>query len=162
MPLVDDDADITEGFDGCFHIAAELWPGGDGGVVRFFKGDDAAIRPCGGGDGVERGGEVSGADVEVLAAGAGGAEDAAVAEIGGVGVRDGDVEGDHGALDGEVRVLPGGEGFDGEIAGFRGRGDLGELLADDVKLASLLGGGLKQSWGWGCVAAGEEDDGEEG
>jgi len=140
LPLVDDDAEVAEGFDGGLHVAAELGLGGGGCVVGFFEGDDAAVGPGGLGDGVERGGQVGGADVEVLAAGSDGTKQAADPEVGGVGVGDGNVEGDHGALDGEVRVLPYGEGADGHVAAFGGERDLLEVGADGVGLA-VLGGG---------------------
>ena len=121
------------------------------------------VGPCVLGDRVEGGGEVRGANVEVLTPGSDGAENAADAEIAGICVGESDVEGDHVALDGEVRVLPCGEGFDGEVAGLRGRRNGVELLADLGGLLALAGfsggAGRGRSVGAG-VACGKAEGGQ--
>src|ERR1700712_102091 len=79
VPLVDDYAEIAQGFDDAFHVAADGGAGAYGDFVGLFYGYDSAIGPGAFGDGVEGAGELVDADVEVLAACAEGAQDAALA-----------------------------------------------------------------------------------
>jgi len=64
--VVDDDTEIGQGLHGGFKIAAHLGADGRGRVVRLLDGDDTAVGPTGGGDGVERGGQVFETDVDLL------------------------------------------------------------------------------------------------
>ena len=65
-PLVDDDAEVAEGLDGGFDVAADGGTVGRGSVVRLFDGDYAAVGPGVCRHGVERGGQVAQANGEVL------------------------------------------------------------------------------------------------
>ena len=136
--------------------------------MGFFDGDDATVGPGALGDGAHGFAQFVEGDVELLAAGADGAKDAASAEVAGVGVCDEDVDGEHVGLDSDVGVLPGVEAADGHIAIFGGWRDLVELLTLHVGFGALLDAGLAGDvrGGRGGVAAGKtegkECNGEKG
>ncbi len=84
--VVDGYAQVAEGADGAFHVAADGGFSAGGGFVGFFDGDDATVGPGALRDGGHGFAELIEAEVELLTACAGGTEDAAGAEVAGVGV----------------------------------------------------------------------------
>ncbi len=158
--VVDDDAEVVELVDGDFEVTADGGFGGVGGLVGLLDGDDAAVGPGGLGDGGDGVAEGVGGDVELLAAGTDGAEHATDAEVGGVGVGEGDLELEHGGLDGEDGVLPAIEAVDGHEGAFGGRGDAVELLTLGFELDTLgvkLGSGGSGGGVGVAVTAGEDE-----
>ena len=126
--------------------------------MGLFDGDDAAVGPGGLRDGAHGVAQLVEGDVELLAAGSDGAEDAAGAVGVGVGVGDEDVEGEHVGLDGDVGILPLVEGVDGHVTVLRGWGYHVQLLALHVSLGAQVDFGLLRGFGGerGGMAAGEE------
>jgi hypothetical protein len=139
-PLVDDYAEIVEGFDDGLHVAANLGARADGDLVGFFDGDDASVGPGVFRDGVERGGQVGDTDVQVATASADGPQHSAYAKAAGVAVGDDYVQGCHGALYGDVGILPEIEALYGHVAGLRRGRDQLHLLAGEVGLLLVFGG----------------------
>jgi len=126
--------------------------------VSLFDGDHAAVGPGGLRDGAHGVAQLIEGDVEFLAAGSDGAEDAAGAVGVGVGVGDEDVEGEHIGLDGDVGILPLVEGVDGHVTVLGGWGYHVQLLALHVSLGAQAGLGFLGGFGGqrGSVAAGEK------
>lgn len=139
-PFVDDYAEIVESFDDGLEVAAYDVAVRAGGVMSFFHGDDAAVRPGTLGNGVKSCWEVHGANFEVAAARSDGPQHASLPDGAGVGVGEKDVEGDHVALNSEVGVFPCVETVDGGVACFRWWREESELLAGGVKGRTLLRG----------------------
>ena len=151
-PLVNDYAKVVECFDDSLHISANLWPCGYGNLVRFFDSNDAPIGPGVLGDGVECGGQVGDAHVQIAAASADGPQHPAYAKVAGVTVGDDHVQRCHFALHGEVGILPEIEALHGHVTGLRrGRNQLHLLTRYVILLLSfgrkgILFGDVGDSW----------------
>jgi len=112
------------------------------------------------GNGADGIAERIGADVELLAASANGAKHAADAEVGGVGIGEGDLKLEHGGLHGEHGVLPAIEAVDSHVGVLGGGRNTVEHFALGFELYTLLGkrlhlhrGGVSRVSG----AAGEQE-----
>ena len=141
VPLVSDDAKITQSLEDGLDVAANLRPGFDWNLMGLFHRDDAAVGPCVLGDGIESGGKVADADVQIAAASTDGAQHSTLSERARVRVGHEDVQRDHAALHREVGVLPRREAVHGHVSRLRGRRDQLQLLASIAESRlPLLGG----------------------
>ena len=138
-PLVDDYTEVAEGFDDGLHVAPDFRPGTDGDFVGLFDCNDAAVGPGVFGNGIESGGKVGDAHVQVATARTDGAEHSADAEVAGVAVGDDYVQCCHCSLHGDVGILPEVEALYGHVAGLRRGRDQLHLLTGEVCLLLLLG-----------------------
>lgn len=127
-----------------FEVAADFGAVFGAGLGGLGDGDDAAIAPCGGGQGDQGLGEVGGAQLHLLAAGGLGAEHGSLADGAAVGVGQGDAQVEGVGVDGEKGIGPGGGLLHIHIHAFGGQGDEGEGGALAVE---EVGGGLGSGLG---------------
>jgi len=153
-PLVDDYAEIVEGFDNALDVAPNLWACTGGNFMSLFDGNYAAIGPGIFRNCVEGGGKVGHAYVQIATACADRSQHSTNAEVAGVGIRDDYMKGCHCSLHSDVRIFPEIEALYGHVAGLRGRGDELHLLAGEISLLLMFGGE--------CVRFGDVGDGGDG
>jgi hypothetical protein len=166
-PLFHNNAQVVQLLDGGFYIAADFGAvlGCSGGL---FDGDDAAVTPCRGRDGGDGLGQVRRAQLEFLAAGCGGAEHGSLADGAGVGIGQGDAQGDHIRTHGEEGINPRRGLVDIDIHALGGQGNKGKPSALAVELGGRglgllfgLDGGLGHSdYGLFFLVAGGGGKGE--